>query len=392
MQQRFSITFLIILLATLRVASQGNADVLNYIETYKEIAINEMKRTGVPASIKIAQGIHETMAGKGDLVKRSNNHFGIKCKSNWEGEKVYHDDDARGECFRSYGRAEDSYMDHSDFLKNNQRYAFLFQLDPTDYEGWAYGLKKAGYATNIRYSQILIKLIRDYNLQEYSLIALGRKSPASEVLVANTVGNEQVIAAPGAYKSSEKNYPQGIFTINDTRVVFVQANTAWLALAQKYELPLHRLLDFNDIEQEEDLLKKDQLVFLERKPKTGNAATCVVKPGESIYDICQAQGIRYASLLALNHLEEHMLPAEGEIIYLQAKAASRPMLAAEKSIVASHNTPKVNNRYGTHVVSNKETLYSISKKYGVEMEKIVGWNKLDTMNLKVGQQLIIYKP
>ena len=160
MQNRSLITFLFNLFASLRLAGQGNADVLNYIETYKELAMNEMKRTGIPASITIAQGIHESMAGQSELVKKSNNHFGIKCKSSWDGDRVYHDDDARGECFRGYTRAEDSYIDHSDFLKNSSRYAFLFSLDPTDYEGWAYGLKKAGYATNIRYSQILIKLIR----------------------------------------------------------------------------------------------------------------------------------------------------------------------------------------------------------------------------------------
>src|SRR6188768_3696920 len=110
MQNRSLITFLFILFASLRLAGQGNADVLNYIETYKELAMNEMKRTGIPASITIAQGIHESMAGQSELVKKSNNHFGIKCKSSWDGDRVYHDDDARGECFRGYTRAEDSYI------------------------------------------------------------------------------------------------------------------------------------------------------------------------------------------------------------------------------------------------------------------------------------------
>src|SRR6476659_9551213 len=156
--------------------------VIDYIDTYKAIAISEMKRTGVPASITLAQGIHETEAGTSELVRKSNNHFGIKCKDYWIGDKVYHDDDAKGECFRSYTRAFDSYMDHSDFLKNSTRYAFLFQLDPTDYEGWANGLRKAGYATNPKYASILINIISTYHLQDYTLIAMGKMRPQDEWL------------------------------------------------------------------------------------------------------------------------------------------------------------------------------------------------------------------
>src|SRR5579871_5791991 len=146
------------------ISAQKPADIANYINAYKEVAINEMQRSGIPASIILAQGIHETEAGTSELVRKSNNHFGIKCKDTWTGSVVYHDDDERGECFRSYDKPEDSYKDHSDFLHASPRYAFLFKLDPMDYQGWAYGLKRAGYATNIRYSQILIKLIEDYKL------------------------------------------------------------------------------------------------------------------------------------------------------------------------------------------------------------------------------------
>jgi len=145
-----------------RVFAQSPEQVNAYINTYKFLAIAEMQRSGVPASIILAQGIHETSAGTSELVIASNNHFGIKCKANWTGQTVYHDDDAKGECFRSYAVAADSYRDHSDYLKETPRYAFLFKLNPEDYESWAYGLKKAGYATNIKYSQILIKLIEDY--------------------------------------------------------------------------------------------------------------------------------------------------------------------------------------------------------------------------------------
>jgi flagellum-specific peptidoglycan hydrolase FlgJ len=138
----------LLLISSLAGLAQQPEVIRSYIETYRDIAIAEMQRTGVPASIKLAQGIHETTAGTSDLVRKSNNHFGIKCKSNWTGESVSHTDDAPHECFRKYDEPSQSYKDHSDFLKRSSRYASLFNLDPLDYEGWAYGLKKAGYATN----------------------------------------------------------------------------------------------------------------------------------------------------------------------------------------------------------------------------------------------------
>src|SRR5579863_2419113 len=164
-------------------AAQVSVNGVNYVNAYKALAMAEEQRTGVPAAITLAQGLHESEAGTSELVQRSNNHFGIKCKDDWKGGVIYHDDDARQECFRSYATAADSYRDHSDFLRRGSRYAFLFQLDPTEYEGWAYGLKKAGYATNIRYSQILIKLIKDYNLQQYTLIAMGKMKPEEELVL-----------------------------------------------------------------------------------------------------------------------------------------------------------------------------------------------------------------
>src|SRR5690606_10324595 len=136
-----------------------------YIARFKHIAMEEMLRTGIPASIKLAQGLLESEMGNSDLVKRSNNHFGIKCKSNWTGESVSHDDDARGECFRKYDNADDSYRDHSEFLMTRKHYEPLFKLKSDDYKGWAYGLKRAGYATNPRYPQMLIYNIEKYNLQ-----------------------------------------------------------------------------------------------------------------------------------------------------------------------------------------------------------------------------------
>jgi LysM repeat protein len=388
--------------------AQKTDEVINYINTYKEIAMQEMQRTGVPAAIKLAQGIHETQAGTSDLVKKSNNHFGIKCKDTWTGGRVFHDDDARGECFRSYVKPEQSYKDHSDFLKNSSRYSFLFQLDPTDYKAWATGLKKAGYATNYRYAQILIKIIDDYNLEQYTLIAMGKLTSGDEIIAANANTSSIIIQAigpstvPGVADTKEipepkitriqPVYPDGVFTINNTSVVFVKAGTALLTVAEEYNISFARLLDFNDL-LNGDVLKEDQLVFLQRKRKVGANEFHVIQIGETVYDICQTEGIRMESLLGYNFLSDKMQPAAGEKLYLQRAAESPPLLAEEKKAVLKEEVlmPEKLIDSNTHVVRTRETLYSISKMYGVSVDQLKEWNRLDSLELKVGQQLVIRK-
>ncbi|MBS1667055.1 MAG: glucosaminidase domain-containing protein [Bacteroidetes bacterium] len=321
--------------------AQKADDIESYINKYKDLAIAEMQRSGVPASITLAQGIHETEAGNSDLVRRSNNHFGIKCKNTWTGSMVYHDDDKKGECFRSYDKAEDSYRDHSDFLRNSTRYSFLFKIDPTDYTQWAYGLKKAGYATNSRYPEILIKLIEDYNLQQYTLIAMGKATPAQENLIAKkndstasvhdeqlrtpTQKNELVAAVP-----VKREYPEGEFEINKSRVIFEKAGTSLLSIAEQYHISLKKLVDFNELESDNVLLK-DQLVFLVRKRKLSDVEFHIVKEGETVYDISQSEGIRYESLLEMNRLANGQQPAIGEKIYLHSAAPSTPLLNIQQS-------------------------------------------------------------
>lgn len=383
---------------------QRNDDVINYINTYKDLAIHEMQRSGIPASIILAQGIHETMAGKSDLVLKSNNHFGIKCKDNWLGDKVYHDDDATQECFRSYSSPADSYADHSDFLKNSPRYAFLFKLDPEDYKGWAFGLKKAGYATNNAYSQILIKLIEDYNLEDYTLIALGKlpsqqieviAGPSAPGVAANTSTGFQEKKQP--IVSNKPVYPETEFAINRTRVIFAKSGTALLSVARQYDVSLARLLDFNDM-LEEEVLTEDQLLFLQRKRKIGANEFHTVQPGEGLYDICQSEGVRMESLLEYNHLERQDQPAVGEKIYLQASVGTRPKLTSEVMAVSTNvETMGLDSAVttaasaNTHIVQNKETLYSIAKKYGVSIQKLRDWNRLGSKEVRTGQELIIHK-
>ncbi len=316
--------------------AQSPDQISQYINTYKFLAISEMQRSGVPASIILAQGIHETQAGTSDLVNASHNHFGIKCKSGWTGQVVYHDDDAKGECFRSYATDAESYRDHSDYLSQTPRYAFLFKLNPEDYESWAYGLKKAGYATNLKYSQILIKLIRDYSLENYSLIALGKlpMEASTEGVLANEMNPgspEPATDSTFQKNKSAASYPEGLFSINAAKVIYARSGVSLLSLSNQFQIPLARLLEFNDMNQE-DILSGDQLIFLQRKRKTGESAFHVVKPGESIYSICQSEGVRYENLLEFNRLKPGEEPAAGEKIYLQTVSGSKPVLRNQGSV------------------------------------------------------------
>jgi len=322
--------FLTIVLTSFLAGQAQQPEVIrNYIDMYRDIAIAEMQRTGVPASIKLAQGIHETTAGTSDLVRKSNNHFGIKCKSNWTGESVSHTDDAPHECFRKYDEPSQSYKDHSDFLKGSSRYASLFNLDPLDYEGWAYGLKKAGYATNPRYPQIIIKLVETYQLQDYTLIALGKMTPKEEMLAQLNHEKEKEEVAAGTVANVvelKPDYPAGEFKINDTKVVYARSGTSMLSIAQEYNVPLARLFDFNELLVSETLVR-DQLIYLQRKRKTGNNEFHLVLQGETLQDIAQQEAIRLESLLEYNHLQNYMQPAAGEQLFLRRKAPATPKLA-----------------------------------------------------------------
>jgi LysM repeat protein len=325
---RFIFSLVLLVVATVG-STQGNDVIQNYIDTYREIAIEEMQRTGVPAAIKLAQGIHETTAGTSELVRKSNNHFGIKCKSNWLGESVRHTDDAPHECFRKYDDPFQSYRDHSDFLKGSTRYASLFNLDPLDYSGWAYGLKKAGYATNPRYPQIIIKLIETWHLQDYTMIALGKMSSDSDIARTSSAGSktEVVVAVASTPAPVQRpSYPKEEFKINNTRVIYATAGTSVLAIAKQYDVPLARIFEFNELGRTETL-EKDQLIFLQRKRKSGSSDFHIVKQGETIWGIAQEEGIRLESLLEYNHLESYMQPAAGEQLYLRTKAPGAPRLA-----------------------------------------------------------------
>jgi len=412
---------------SVEVQAQENLNpvVVEYVRTYSDLAVKEMQRTGVPASIKLAQGILETEAGRSDLVRRSNNHFGIKCKSWWNGEKVYHDDDEQGECFRKYAEAYDSWKDHSDYLKSQPRYAFLFELDPEDYKGWAKGLKKAGYATNPKYPQILIKYIELYHLDDYTMIAMGKKKSSTEFLAYVNVGENKatpvktstggvVTTAEGQSvitnnsgqtevipEIQQVTYPEGEFKINDTRVIYANEGSSLLAIADAYRVRLKWLYEFNELEKNTEVLEKSQLIFLQRKRRQGSKEFHIYRKGETLTDISQMEGLRLENLLEYNYLKAEMIPAPGEKLYLKDEAPARPKLAAvvqnsvgEQDLAMLNNVQQINaaeESYLRHTVSPKETLFSVSKKYQVSQNQIREWNKLNSGELKIGQELLILK-
>ena len=379
-----------------------------YVQKYKDLAIEEMKRMGVPAAITLAQGLLETQNGNSDLLLASNNHFGIKCKSTWTAETVSHDDDAPGECFRKYKSAEDSYRDHSNFLRGNDRYDFLFKLDPADYKAWAYGLRKAGYATNPNYPQILIKNIEDNNLEQYTMDAIndvphfdGSKYASDTQSDDDNGGCDKEV--PQTLDESAAVAPVS-FTINGCKALYVSKGTSLLAIATQNNINLQKLLTINDLTTD-GILDKGQYIFLEKKQKEGQVNFCVAEDGENMYDIAQKYGVILQNLYNYNQLNPGDFIVAGTKIYLKPN-----LLPANTITTNNNNTTTTNNNIPqtasnikatsnstttagdlSHEVLPKESLYGISKKYGVSVDQIKTLNHLTTDNIHVGQKLIISK-
>lgn len=334
MQLRRSVLVCSFLFGAISLLKAQNQTPQQYIAKFKDIAVTEMQRSGVPASIKLAQGILETQSGNSWLVQNSNNHFGIKCKNNWTGESVKYDDDASQECFRKYNTAADSYKDHSEFLRNNPRYAFLFQFQEEDYKSWAYGLKQAGYATSTTYPQQLIKLIEDYNLQQYTLAGEGVTKTGTS---GAKTGDEMVASGPIKTTTpvasttkpsgvSTANAPKGIFQINDRKVIVIPAGTSLIQVANERDIKLRNIVRYNDLDNDNPV-KKDSYIFLQKKGKSGKNDYHTVAPGETMYDIAQVEGIQLRWLRRRNKMKEGQEPEVGERLALAGYASKVPKLA-----------------------------------------------------------------
>lgn len=433
-------------LTTLNGWAQNNKVTLSYIEQYKAIAMKEMKRTGIPASITLAQAIVESNSGESNLAKNHNNHFGIKCKTDWKGAKAYQDDDAKQECFRAYDNAEQSFKDHSNFLKSRPNYVDLFFLDPVDDTAWANGLKKAGYATAQDYPKKLLKIIDDYELAQYNFPELANEieeeeeastkvladapvnntasdTPVNKVLadapvnktasdtpvnklLADTLVKAPVVEAkslnrplgivestataysaplpvkqlpsaqvdtikkevitviqtkqketptvdstkatlPSLQKPTESdqpkyNYPEGRFRINQVPVILGKENMSFVEIAIKYNVPLYKLFDYNEI-KESILLDKDQLVFLAPKKKEGAKSFHTAMYNTSLHEISQLEGVVLMLLKSYNPQLNDNIKEGTQVLLFKSKEAS-PKVKEDNSLLFKKKSSLKNNK------------------------------------------------
>ena len=271
-----------------------------YISKYSDLAIEHQKKYKIPASITLSQGLLESGAGQSSLARQSNNHFGIKCHSDWRGGRVYHDDDLRGECFRKYDQVEDSYTDHSKFIAFRPRYSVLFDLDLKDYKGWAKGLQQCGYATDRAYANKLIKVIEDYELYRFDSLKGTRKQETPQ---------------------KNKNASAELMPIYKTHgliYVIARANDSFESIAQNLGFKEKELRKYNEVPEEFPLQPGD-IVYLEKKKKKADKPYYdhVVQIGESMHSISQHYGIRLKSLYKLNKKDMEYIPAEGDVLKLR---------------------------------------------------------------------------
>lgn len=275
-------------------AQRRNKAYEDYIKTYREIAVDEMKHYHIPASITLAQGLLESGAGKSDLARRSNNHFGIKCGGSWKGRSVRANDDAPNECFRAYKSPKDSYRDHSKFLSSGARYAFLFRLKITDYKGWAHGLKKAGYATDPRYAYRLINIIELYDLDEYD--------------------------KKGGLKWMERHpNPHQTYLANGLVYVIARRGDTFKSLGDELDISKKKLRKYNELPKDY-VFKGGEIIYLKEKQKRAakDYIVHVVRQGDSMYSISQQYGIRLKNLYKMNKMKpESPAPKVGDILRLR---------------------------------------------------------------------------
>ncbi len=304
---------LLLLLLTSSFVSVSQISRTEYIQRYQVLAIEEMNRSGIPASIKMAQGCLESANGNSELSRKSNNHFGIKCKSGWKGKRVYYDDDAKGECFRKYKTVEDSYIDHTNFLMENPRYSKLFTLKTNDYKGWAHGLKKAGYATSRTYASSLIDII-----EANKLYRLDYKMSFDEM----TAFEQKQIGSQGISNSLSINAFQlhKIIKRNRVKSVVARKGDTYEVIAQELGLKNWVLYKYNDQSAGYRPQENEVIYIQPKKRKTKkHTLTHKVEPRETMHYLSQMYGIKLNLLYRRNGMETGYQLAQGQIIYLRKR-------------------------------------------------------------------------
>jgi len=289
-----------------------------YIESYKELAIKEMQRSGVPASITLAQGMLESDNGNSRLAREAKNHFGIKCHNSWKGQVVYHDDDRQGECFRKYKTVLESYQDHSDFLMSGSRYSFLFEFDPTDYKSWAKGLKKAGYATNPSYAEKLITIIEENNLHQYDISGKDRIAKAKTPKKTTP-------------SSKENSTSREILVKNRVKYIIVKPEDNFRSIQDELGLLPFEIYKYNDMARDAELVE-GQIIYIQPKRKRAEIGSDwhTVKEGETIVQISQIYAVKPESLFSINLMNSDTILKAGDKISLRKKLGGKKPVATKK--------------------------------------------------------------
>jgi len=306
---RILVTLLVTLTGIhLSIFAQKKISREEYISMYSHIAVSNMKQYGVPASITLAQAMLESDNGNSTLAVKANNHFGIKCHKDWTGATIYHDDDRKGECFRKYKNPEQSFNDHSLFLRGGKRYAFLFDLTPTDYKAWAHGLKKAGYATNPKYAELLIKIIEDNELYRFDQgIVVAIKPPKP---VVTDWDNYEI----DLYKT------RPVYTRNRVKYIVAKDGDTFESLARELDLMPWQLYRYNDLTRD-SVIRPGQELYIQPKRWKADRSNPVhtVEQGETMYKISQMYGVKLKSLYRKNRMKPGDEPEVGQLIYLRKR-------------------------------------------------------------------------
>ncbi len=296
-----TILFLIavIILSGTELMAQKRISQTEYIVKYKDIAIKKQKKYNIPASITLAQGILESGSGNSNLARKANNHFGIKCHKEWTGKKYYMDAELKNECFRKYKKVEDSYSDHSKFLTQRGRYSFLFEYKTNDYKSWAHGLKKAGYATNPKYPQLLINIIERYNLDQYDKQSKSRSSK-TKVVISETF---DPISKSDFKQIDSWTSGRNIFKNNGRKLIIIEKGDTFYSLADEFEISSRQFINNNDLKKDH-LLQIDEVIYLEKKKRKAERKYKyhIVQSGETMHQISQLYGIRLKRIYKMNNL------------------------------------------------------------------------------------------
>ena len=296
---RYFLTLCIAALSVMTASAQYYGAYDRYIDRYWGMAVEQMQKYHVPASITLAQGLIETRAGQSKLATQANTHFGIKCSHGWTGPYILADDDKPNEKFRSYKSARESFEDHSRFLLDNPRYRFLFDLNPTDYRGWAYGLKRAGYATNPAYADMLINVIENYNLARFD-------------------GASRDIN-PHRLERLEQKSEHTVYFNNNNYYIIARDGDTYKSIKKETGVSKRKILKYNELPAQHELAAGD-ILYLERKQKHASREykdkLIVVKSGDSYYSIAQRFGIRLKDLYKMNCLPPDAEIQEGQMLFV----------------------------------------------------------------------------